>query len=112
MNNTDSVKSLIGDFFQKTKILNTWKSTPDQKEYYFLGDPIYKNGDYTAYSQFNGSVVYAYKNVAINNLTGLNKEHIDRLANNQRPEGEFNHNHFLFDRALENRQIGLSLLNT
>ena len=95
---------------QMTKILNTWKSTPERKEYYELNDPIYKNGDWTAFSQWNGSIIYAYKNVAINNLTGLNTEHIDRLANNQRPDGEFNQNHFLFDRAMENREVGLSLL--
>ena len=92
------------------KILNTWKSTPDKKEYYELYEPIYKNGDWAAYSQRKGSFIYAYKNVAVNNLTVLSKEHIDRLANNQRPDGEFNHNHFLFDRAMENRELGLSLL--
>ena len=93
-----------------TKILNTWKSTADKKEYYELNEPVYKNGDWAAYHQWDGSIIYSYKNVAVNNLTVLNKEHIDRLANNQRPDGEFNHNHFLFDRALANREVGLSLL--
>ena len=93
-----------------TKILNTWKSTPDKKEYYELNEPIYTNGDWSVYYQWNRSFIYAYKNVAVNNLTVLNKEHIDRLANNQRPNGEFNHSHFLFDRAVENREVGLSLL--
>ncbi len=92
------------------KILNTWKSTPDKKEYYELSNEIYRNGDYAAYWHWNSSVIYTYKNVAISNLTGMVKEHIDRLANNQRPTGEFTYNHFLFDRALENREIGLSLL--
>ena len=93
-----------------TKILNTWKSTPDKKEYYDLNNPIYKNGDWAAYSQCKGSVIYAYKNVAVNNLTGFNKEHIDRLANNQIPDGEFNRDRFIFDRAIESLKIGLSLL--
>ena len=92
------------------KILNTWKSTPDKKEYYELDEPIYKNGDWAAYSQWKGSFIYSYKNVAVNNLTVLDKEHINRLANNQRPDGKFNHNHFIFDRAMENRELGLSLL--
>ena len=95
---------------QMTKILNTWKSTLNKKEYYELNEPIYKNGDWAVYHQFKDSYIYTYKNVAVNNLAGLNKEHIDRLANNQRPDGEFNHNHFLFDRAMENREVGLSLL--
>ena len=93
-----------------TKILNTWKSTSEKKEYYELNEPIYKNGDWSAYSQCKDSVIYAYKNVAVNNLVVLNKEHIDSLANNQRPNGEFNHNHFLFDGAMKNREMGLSLL--
>lgn len=92
------------------KILNTWKSTADKKEYYDLGDLIYKNGDWAAFSQWKGSVIYAYKNVAVSNLAALNKEHIDRLANNQRPSGVYNQNHFIFDRAMENREVGLSLL--
>lgn len=93
-----------------TKILNTWKSTPDKKEYYELNEAIYKNGDWAVYEQWKGSFIYAYKNVAVNNLTGANKEYIDRLANNQRPDGKYNHNHFIFDRAMENREVGLSLL--
>ena len=92
-----------------TKILNTWKSTPEKKEYYELDEPIYKNGDWAAYSQCKGSVIYAYKNVAVNNLTGLSKEYLDSLANNQRPDGKFNHNHFIFDRAMKSREVGLSL---
>ena len=98
------------NFIKMTKILNTWKSTPYKKEYYELNEPIYQNGDWTAFSHCDGSVIYAYKNVAVNNLIRLNKEHIDRLANNKRPGGEFNHNIFIFDRAMENCEVGLSLL--
>lgn len=93
-----------------TKILNTWKSTTDKKEYYELNKPIYTNGDWAIYRQFRDSFIYTYKNIAVNNLVGLNKEHIDRLANKQRPEGEYTSNHFIFDRAMENRIVGLSLL--
>ena len=31
------------------KILNTWKSTPDKKEYYELNEPIYQNGDWAVF---------------------------------------------------------------
>ena len=91
-------------------ILNTWKSTPDKNEYYELNKPIYENGYWAAYTQWDGSVIYTYKNVSVNNMKALNKEHIDRLANNQRPTGEYSTDHFLFDRAIENREVGLSLL--
>lgn len=93
-------------------ILNTWQSRPNKRVYYEFApnSEIYRNGDYAAYPHWNGSIIYTFKNIAINNLGGLNKEHIDRLANNQRPTGEFNNNHFLFDRAIENKNAGLSLL--
>ena len=91
------------------KILNTWQSKPEKKIYYEVNDPIYKNGDWAAYSQRNGSVIYAYKNISVNNLGGLNKDHIDRLANNQRPSGEYNQTHFLFDRAMENLKVGMGI---
>lgn len=91
-----------------TKILNTWKSTTDKKEYYELNKPIYTNGDWAVYRQFKDSFIYTFKNIAVNNLVGLNKEHIDRLANNQRPAG--GSDRFIFDRAMEILAVGLSLL--
>lgn len=94
-----------------TKILNTWKSTRDNMTYYELGATIYKKGDWAAYSQWTGSIIYAYKDIAVSNLGGLNKEHIDRLASNQRPGGENDNSQFLFDRAIANRDYGLILLS-
>ena len=90
------------------QILNPWKSTPENKEYYELNEPIYTNGDWSAYSHFYGSVIVAYKNIAVNNLIRLDKGHIDRLATNQRPACGYPL--FLFDRSMEIRDFGLSLL--
>ena len=69
------------------QILNTWKSEKGKLEYYDIDDKklIAKNGDYAAYSQWNGSVIYTYKNIAINNLTVYDKNHLDRLAKEERP---------------------------
>jgi hypothetical protein len=92
------------------KILNTWKSTPEKKVFYEVGEPIYTNGDWSAYSSIQGGVLYAYKNIAINNLTGLNKEHIDRLANRKRPQGGYSPSHFIFNRAQESLKAGLALI--
>lgn len=93
-----------------TQILNTWASTMDKKVFYTLGAPVYTNGDFSAYAHFNGSFIYTYKNVALNNLVALNQEHVDRLANNQRPVGPYGPEHFLFDRAMQNLTLGMSLL--
>ena len=88
------------------QILNTWRSKPEKLEYYQEGEPVYKVGEYAIYKQFEKSYLYTYKNIAINCLCGLNKEHLDNLAKGiARPE-----NDFLYYRALETKQIGIDLL--
>lgn len=89
------------------KIINTFTSTPTKIDYYYVGSPIYINGDYAAYSAA-AFVIIAYKDIAIHNLGKLNKEYIDMLAANERPEGQYG---FLFDRAIETKNKGLMLLN-
>jgi len=92
-------------------IVNTWKSEKGKLKYYELEEKtlIEKSGDYAAYSQWNGSVIYTYKNIAINTLTKFNKEHFDRIVKNERPKGEYTPSHFLFDRAIENKNVGIGL---
>jgi hypothetical protein len=94
------------------QIINTWESEKGKLKYYELEERtlIEKNGDYAAYSQWNGSVIYTYKNIAINNLTNFNKEHFDRIVKNERPKGDYTPSHFLFDRAIQNKNVGLGLL--
>jgi hypothetical protein len=82
------------------KILNVWDSSEQQKNYYSVGEPIYSNGDWHIYNHWVG-YLYAYKDIAVNLLEGLNKDHLDRLANNNRPDGEYSPQHFLYDRAME-----------
>ena len=94
------------------QIINTWESEKGKLKYYELEERtlIEKNGDYAAYSQWNGSVIYTYKNIAINNLTNFNKEHFDRIVKNERQKGDYTPSHFLFDRAIQNKNVGLGLL--
>ncbi len=80
------------------KALNVWSSTPDKLVYYNLGEPIYKNGDFAVYKEFEKSYLYTYKDVAVNNLGAANKDYDDALAADQRPEGVAG---YLFDRAKE-----------
>ncbi len=79
------------------KFLNPWRSNVKDKYYYDLDNErlAYKNGDYAVYRN-GGSHLYTYKNIAINELVGLNKQHIDNLATNKRPDDG---NQFAFDRA-------------
>lgn len=89
-----------------TKILNTWRYLYDRERYYEVSEELYRNGDYAAY-RLNDSVLYTYKNIAINNLVALNKEHIDALAREEKPCG---YGGFVYERAMENKAIGLSVL--
>lgn len=91
------------------EILNTWNSKPLKRVYYTVNesDLKYTNGDYKIYHQFKDCYLYTFKNIAINQLAGLNKEHLDNLAKGiDQPE-----NNFLYHRALETKQKGIELLN-
>lgn len=89
------------------QILNTWRSSQTKKVYYDLGEPIYTNGDWSIYPQFASAYIYAYKDIAVNCLCGINKPHLDALSANARPDNAG----WLFDRALENLTIGQNLPN-
>ena len=95
------------------QIINPWMSEKDKLKYYNLEDSslIEKNGDYAAYFQWEKSVIYTYRNIAINNLAGFNKKHFDRIVANERPVGSYSSAHFLFDRTMVNKQMGLAFLN-
>lgn len=91
------------------EILNTWRSKPERKEYFGVGSPVYENGDFKIYHQYSDCWLYTYKNIAITQLAGLNKDLLNRLANKERPEGQQG---FLYDRALESLERGKKLINT
>jgi hypothetical protein len=91
------------------KLLNVWryKATKNIVFYENLNPPVYINGDWAIYKEFNKSYLYAFKNIAVNNLGGLNKDYLDSLAKN---EIDVN-NQFNFFRAKETLEIGFEILN-
>ncbi len=67
-------------------------------EYRIKDKPLYTNGDFSIYQLFIDSYLYVYQDrLAVSNLAGINKAHIDALANSKRPDGQLC---FLYDRAL------------
>lgn len=87
------------------RILNTFKSTRDKKFYYELGEPVFKVGDWAIYPDFS-SYIYAFKNIAVNCLVGLNRQHLIALSESKRPEGVSG---FLYDRAMDSLKKGQEL---
>lgn len=67
------------------QIINTW----GEKKPYTVEKPIYVNGEYAIYKQFDKCYLYTYKNVAIGQLAGVNKAIIDALAIGERPTNPF-----------------------
>lgn len=82
------------------EFLNPWKSDKQLRRYYDIKevDLVYKNGDYAVYHVTALCHTYTYKNIAIGQKVGLNKDFVDSLANNIRPTDE---TQYSFDRAHE-----------
>lgn len=78
------------------QILNPWNNPKNEKRYFYESTPVYSNGDYHIYRQNSNCYLYAYKNMAFNQLAGLNKDHLNNVAERKRPE-----NGFLYDLAIE-----------
>lgn len=70
---------------------------------------IKQEGDYSPYRK-PASVLYFYKNIAINEFVKFNKEHFNRLVTGQRPEGPYTSATFLYDQAMETKARGIELL--
>jgi hypothetical protein len=92
------------------RLLNIWRSDAIHRYWYEFGKEIYRNGDFAIYKETDKSFLYSFKNIAISNLAGKNKELVDRLADNKPFEGPYNSQHFLYERALEGIERGLKLL--
>ena len=88
------------------KILNTFLSSEQDKVFYELSEPIYTNGNWSIYFYTKNQYIYTFKNIAVNCLVGIDKEHINNLAENKRPA----YNTFIFDRAIENLNKGIMLI--
>jgi hypothetical protein len=66
-----------------TKILNTWQSGP---ALYEVEQPIYVNGDFAIYKQFEKCYLHTYKDVAIKQLVKPNKMLILHIINGTKPD--------------------------
>lgn len=84
------------------QIINPWSSNKLNVSYFAISENelVYKLGDYSVYRQNISCWLYTYKNKAINQLAGLNKDHVRALFEDKRPTNE--QQAFLFDRAKHN----------
>lgn len=82
-------------------IINPWKS-PHYGSHtdYTVGNAVYQYGDYAIYHLFGKNYLYVYKNMAFNELAGLNRDHLIRVADRKRPP-DYDGDTFLYDRAIE-----------
>lgn len=93
---------------ENEKILNVWGTTSTKVDYfYYLGSPIYANGDYRIFRQFSNSYLYTYKNIAITQLAGLSLFAIESNKGLLRPSTK---DCFLYHRALETLERGLKIV--
>jgi len=95
------------------KIINTWQSAKGDLKYFEVNKPLYSIGNYAIYKQFDKCYLHTFKNIAINQLCGPNKEHLNNLHENVRPltNTKYTPKTFVFDRAKETLKKGLELIN-
>ena len=92
----------------KTKILNTWTSKKEKLNFFEVENIVFEIGEFKIYKDYS-CYLYTFKNLAINQLVGLNKEHLIRLHDNKEPLNS--QDNFLFNRAKENLKKALELIN-
>lgn len=92
------------------EILNPWNSTEIRRQYYTVNNPIFTLGEYAIYHQWGDCWLYTFKDMAITQLAGVNKELIRQLESNTRPK-PYNSQTFLFDRCKENLTKCIELSN-
>jgi hypothetical protein len=83
----------------RTKLLNPFSVS--LKKFPFMemrSEPIYTNGDFKIYKYYDHHFVYTFKNIVIGERGGINKEIINNLATDTKPEGEAKQ-YFEYDRA-------------
>lgn len=87
------------------KILNTWKSDEQIKEYFEEENCVFEHGDYRIFKQFEKSYLHTYKNIAFSCLAAANEGHLMSVV--KRSGAGF----WLYDRAIETLNKGLKLIN-
>jgi len=91
------------------EILNTWTSKKHKLEYFHVGNIVFEIGKFRIFRQNENSYLYTFENVAINQLAGLNKEHLIALHEDKKPIEP--QRSFLFERAKDNLKKALELIN-
>ena len=87
-------------------IVNVWKTKLERKKNpkntivynYCVGQPVFTLGEFRIFNT-GRSYIHTYKNIAIAELVGCNKELVKQIHDDERPVGKYNSSHFLFDRA-------------
>lgn len=89
------------------KILNTWRSDQNTKVWFDVAENqnVYQHGDFAIF-KMPRSYLYCYKQIAINELFGLNSVYLSYLANFRKPKSNMKH---IFERAVKALQKGISL---
>ena len=103
----DKIRKKASD--QEFTILNTFMSDAIDQKYYTVKSPVYQNGDYRIFKQSDSRCfLYTYKNIAFAQLTGVNTELVDALAQFVEPLSTPT---WTYKRALENLRKGLKLMD-
>jgi hypothetical protein len=95
------------------KILNTFSSDKTKIKFFDQHESqiVFSYRDYKIIKQFDKSFLYAYKSIAFNQLAGLNKSHLIRVADCQRPLGKYSPSTFLYDQGFKTLLRGIELNN-
>jgi hypothetical protein len=83
----------------RTTVLNPFSVSLQKNPFMEMrSEPIYTNGDYKIYKHYDRHFVYTFKNIVISERGGINKEMVNNLASNTRPNDEVKL-YFEYDRA-------------
>lgn len=95
------------------KIINLWRQPINGKySFYEVHKQKYRKGDYAVYRLRDGSFLYTYKNIAINNLVIFDRQYVNMLATgNRSPLASFSDNWIISAHENIQRAIDLKLLN-
>ena len=80
ISSTDDFGTKTMENQNRIKILNTWISSKNDLNFIQVSDPILENEDFSVFKQSEKIYLYAYKNIGINQLAGLNKEYFIYLV--------------------------------
>lgn len=89
--------------------LNPFKNNLKNLQFQTLKEPIFEVGNCKIFVNISKvSHYYTIDNIIVNEIVGVNKQHLTNLAENKEPESE--QMKFLFNRAKHNYKEGLKLI--